>query len=224
MLQAAAAQEPPGAIALTTLALVAGVVVALVAILVLARRRRAGEPPAWETGARPSLFDGSPPQAQAPPLWSRPPGDPPADPAPGDEAAEAAHAEIDQGLRDAAQQPRLRGLLILNLPPAAGPEHIEEAPVLGAREAVVARIREAAPGLEFNAGGRGEIAAVDHDLRIEIGSADPVATAVVAASGRAGIDILRGLLIRTGWRAYAPRTGSFVDPDDLLRAAAPPQP
>jgi hypothetical protein len=115
---------------------------------------------------------------------------------------------------------RLRGLLLLNLASSDGPDKIENAPPLGPRERVVMLVRDAVPGLEFDTRGRGEIKHGDHEVTIAIGADDPVATAVANAVGEKGIDAVRRLLVATGWRAYAARTGSFVPPDELLASAS----
>jgi hypothetical protein len=206
-------------------AIVIAVVVLLIAALIgvmFARRRRSGqqeEPPGWEIASRPSLFEGAADDDYAVPVEiasGLPAPQPPATPYPAvDEGAGVVHI-----LRDEEQVPRIRGLLILNLGPSAGLEHIEDAPALGPRAEVIERVKRAVPGLEFSGTGRGHMAGIDHEVRIEIGLADPTPTAVAAASGTAGIDLLQQLLVATGWRAYAARTGSFLAADELHRAAS----
>ena len=51
---------------------------------------------------------------------------------------------------------RLRGLLLLNLRPSDGPEHIEKAPPLGGRDEVIVALQALAPGITFDANGRAE--------------------------------------------------------------------
>jgi hypothetical protein len=115
---------------------------------------------------------------------------------------------------------RIKGLLLLNLSPAAGIEQIEKAPPLGSRAAVIGSIQAAAPGIEFT-DGRGEIASADHRITFDIGADDPVAAAVAAAEGDAGLEMLGTLLRQTRWRAYAPRAGVFIEPESLDLFALP---
>jgi hypothetical protein len=79
---------------------------------------------------------------------------------------------------------------------------------------VVSTIRAAAPGIEFTAG-RGEIVAAASRFSIDLGPEDPVHAAVVQAEGARAIEILRALLGHARWRAYAPRTGAFIEPQML---------
>jgi hypothetical protein len=115
---------------------------------------------------------------------------------------------------------RIKGLLLLNLSPSAGVEQIETAPPLGSRSSVIGSIQAAAPGIEFT-DGRGEIAAGDHRITFDIGADDPVAAAVAAAEGDAGLEMLGTLLRQTRWRAYAPRAGVFIEPESLDLFALP---
>ncbi len=128
------------------------------------------------------------------------------------------------GAAEPARQVRaplhIRNLLLLNLQPAEGIDRIEFAPPLGSRAAVVRAIQAAVPGMQFN-DGRGELAADDHHVSIDLGADDPVRAAVAAADGDSGIDMLRGLLQSSRWRAYAPRAGVFVELDALDLFALP---
>jgi hypothetical protein len=121
----------------------------------------------------------------------------------------------------AAATPRLRGLLLLRLPPSANASDIENAPPLGTREAVERRIAELVPGIRFDESGQGSVAGPDHLLVVDLGPDPLVPTAVARAEGQEGIELLKTLLTSAGWRAYSPRTASFVDPDRLHAAAAP---
>jgi hypothetical protein len=204
------------------LAVVAILVVLLAAAAAVAviRRRRAdtADPPSWETEPRPSLFDAAP-AAGTNPLESGGGGtaaNPEDLPHERVTAPAAPHATVQQ--TEADVELRVRGLLLLNLPLSAGLEDIERAPPLGTRDEVLDRLREMLPGLEFTDAGRGHVLGPDHEVRIDIGTADPTPTAVAAASGTRGIDMLYRLLVRTGWRAYAARTGSFLSADDPPRA------
>lgn len=121
----------------------------------------------------------------------------------------------------AAAAPRLRGLLLLRLPPSANASDIENAPPLGTREAVERRIAELVPGIRFDESGQGSVSGPDHLLVVDLGPDALVPTAVARAEGDEGIELLKTLLTSAGWRAYSPRTASFVDPDRLHAAAAP---
>ena len=116
---------------------------------------------------------------------------------------------------------RIRGLLLLNLGPADGTEQIENAPPLGNREQVVRSVAAAAPGITFDAAGRGELRGSDHHITIDLGRDDLVHAVVASAEGPVGIEALRRLLQREGWRAYAPRVGVFIEPDALDLFALP---
>lgn len=117
---------------------------------------------------------------------------------------------------------RIRGLLLLNLAPAEGRAQIETAPPLGRRRDVIDAITALAPGMLFDERGRGELAGADHRLRVDLGSEDPVAALVVtSAEGGTGVELVRTLMQSRGWRAYAPRTGRFIDADGLDFFAMP---
>lgn len=109
---------------------------------------------------------------------------------------------------------RLR-VMLLNLPPQAGREAIEEAPPLGSRDATIAALARAVPGLRFDASGRASIGRADFLLDVDIGLADPVHTAVLDARGDAALPMVRRVLDCTGWRAFAARTGAFISADRL---------
>lgn len=116
---------------------------------------------------------------------------------------------------------RIRGLLLLNLAPSEGRAQIETAPPLGSRSAVIDAITAIAPGIRFDADGRGEVTGPDHLLRLELGSEDPVAAVTAAAEGGTGVELLRALMQTHGWRAYAPRMGRFIEADGLDFFALP---
>jgi hypothetical protein len=115
---------------------------------------------------------------------------------------------------------RIRNLLLLNLQPSEGAERIEKAPPLGSRAAVMAVIRSAVPGVQFD-GTRGQLAGAGYRITVDVGAGDPVPAAVAAADGDTGIELLRTLLEQSGWRAYAPRAGVFVRPDAIDLFALP---
>jgi hypothetical protein len=110
---------------------------------------------------------------------------------------------------------RVRGLLLLNLKPNDGLQQIETAPPLGRRDEVIAILQSVAPGITFDAGGRGELREHDYRLIIDLGHGPLVHTAVVAAEGDGAVDLLRWVMERAGWRAYVPKAGVFVEPDAL---------
>ena len=116
---------------------------------------------------------------------------------------------------------RIRGLLLLNLQPTDGTGQIETAPPLGSRDAVIRAVETAAPGVQFDDAGRGEVGGDDHRITIDVGREEPVYAAVASVEGDTGIDRLRTLMQRERWRAYAPRAGVFVEPDALDLFALP---
>src|SRR5215203_5957833 len=116
---------------------------------------------------------------------------------------------------------KLRGVLLLKLTPADGVEQIETAPPLGPREQVIRVLQEWVPGLAFDADGKGEISGADHRLAFDIGRHAQVHAAVAAAEGDTGLELLRTIIERGGWRAYAPRAGVFIEPEALDLFALP---
>jgi hypothetical protein len=123
-------------------------------------------------------------------------------------------------VRQARAPLHIRGLLLMNLKPSDGAAEIETAPPLGRRVDVIGTIRAIVPDMAFN-NGRGDLKGTDHRLTIDLGGDDPVRAAVVAAEGDSGIEMLRALLERARWRAYAPRAGVFIEPDALDLFALP---
>lgn len=105
----------------------------------------------------------------------------------------------------------LRGLMLLNLPPEAGPDAVEHAPPLGSRAEVVGRVQTALPGLRVSGEGRYALEGADCTIELSLGAADPVVTAVLDARGTGALDVVRKLVHETGWRVFAPRRGTFVD-------------
>jgi hypothetical protein len=122
---------------------------------------------------------------------------------------------------------KLRGLLLLKLQPGDGLDQIENAPPLGSREDVIGVLQDWIPGISFDAHGKGEVSAADHRLSLDIGPQPQVHAAVVSAEGEIALELLRSVLEREGWRAYAPKAGVFIEPDALdlfaLPDDAPPQ-
>jgi hypothetical protein len=113
---------------------------------------------------------------------------------------------------------RLPQLLLLALDVSAGPEAIETAPPLGSRAEVATILHGVIPDLVVSASPI--LMRRDGSVRIDLGSRDPVPTAVLVASGEAGVALVKEVLLMTGWRAFAPKTGLFVSVDDLDALAA----
>jgi hypothetical protein len=122
-----------------------------------------------------------------------------------------------------AEEPRvtvmLPKLLLLKVDVLAGPEAVESAAPLGGRNEVTAILAGVIPGLE-SVGGTRVLARPDGAIKLDIGTQDPVATVVAEVHGQAGVALIKELLLMTGWRAFAPKTGLFVSTDDLESLAA----
>jgi hypothetical protein len=116
---------------------------------------------------------------------------------------------------------RLGGLLLLNLQPDDGIDQIEAAPPLGERARVIDAVQAAVPGISFGVDGKGELVSTDHRVAIDLGRDTTVHAAVAAVEGDTGIELLRSLMERQGWRAYAPKAGVFIEPDALDLFALP---
>jgi hypothetical protein len=109
-------------------------------------------------------------------------------------------------------------LLLLALDVSAGPEAIETAPPLGARAEVAAILHGVIPDLDISKSP--VLTRPDGSVRIDLGLRDPVPTAVLVAHGEAGVALVKEVLLMTGWRAFAPKTGLFMSVDDLDGLAA----
>jgi hypothetical protein len=118
-----------------------------------------------------------------------------------------------------SQAVMLPRLLLLNLAAGAGPEAVESAPSLGRRDQVIEILRGVVPDLSLTADRR-TLYRDDNSLRLDLGGADIVATTVVEARGEPGAALVREILLMTGWRAFAPKTGLFVSGDELAVMAA----
>jgi hypothetical protein len=110
-------------------------------------------------------------------------------------------------------------MLLLNLDVSSGPEAIETADALGTRPDVIAILRGVIPDLELDVSGR-FLARPDGSIRLDLGSQDHIATAVVEARGEAGVALVKEILLMTGWRAFAPKTGLFVTVEELTALGA----
>jgi len=106
---------------------------------------------------------------------------------------------------------RLRGLLLLNLAPGANAADIEYAPPLGNRDEVIERIAQAIGGIQFDARGRGVLRVPEVAAIIDVGRAEVVSSATAGAEGAAGAAAIARLLAETGWRAYVPIEGRFLE-------------
>jgi hypothetical protein len=145
-----------------------------------------------------AVREGSPPA----PARARVPVIPAANPAPALEPAVA-----------------LPQLLLLNVGIDCGPEAVEGAPSLGSRAAVIEKLCGVVPDLIVD-GERRILSRADRSLRIDLGRHDPVPTVVVDARGEAGAALVKEILLMTGWRAFAPKTGLFIGGDELSVMAA----
>lgn len=115
----------------------------------------------------------------------------------------------------AAAPPRLRGLMLLNLPADAGVDAIEMAPPLGTRAEVVRTLEGTMPALQMDDSGRGMFKGPGCTIAVALGPSELVATAVLDAQGEGALAVIPALLAATGWRAYAPRRGAFVEAGQL---------
>jgi len=110
-------------------------------------------------------------------------------------------------------------LLLLALDVSAGPEAIETAPPLGSRAEVVAILRGVISDLTVDRA-RAILVRPDGSVRVDLGPHDPIPAAVLEARGEAGVALVKEVLLMTGLRAFAPKTGLFVSADDLEALAA----
>jgi hypothetical protein len=110
-------------------------------------------------------------------------------------------------------------LLLLALDVSAGPEAIETAPPLGSRSDVIAMLVGVIPDLAPDAA-RAVLARPDGSVKVSLGPHDPIPTAVVETHGESGVVLVKEVLLMTGWRAFAPKTGLFMGADDLDAIAA----
>jgi hypothetical protein len=137
----------------------------------------------------------------------------------------ASATDAEDGQAVAASEPRhavpapppLR-VMLLNLPREAGADAIEHAPPLGTRDDVIAALTDAVEDLRFDGSRHAALERPDVQVTIDIGTTDPVYTAVVHGCG-AALPVLRRIVDRTGWRAFDAKSGAFISPD--TRESAP---
>jgi hypothetical protein len=110
-------------------------------------------------------------------------------------------------------------LLLLAIDVSSGPEAIESAPSLGSRADVAAMLRAVISDLSGDER-QSVLSRPDGSVKVDLGRSDPVPTVVVEARGEAGVALVKEVLLMTGWRAFAPKTGLFVSADDLEALAA----
>jgi hypothetical protein len=189
------------------LALVAGAVLVVIALWPLRRRRPAAE----------VSLPAQPPVTALPADIGHSQYDPELA---FDELAEQRPAPaVEPELKPKVIPVSLPRLLLLALDVSSGPEAIETAPPLGSRAEVVAILRGVIPDLAFEPT-RAVLTRPDGSFSVDLGPHDPVPTAVLEARGEAGAALVKEVLIMTGWRAFAPKTGLFVSADDLEALAA----
>jgi hypothetical protein len=191
------------------LALIAGVLAAVAALWPSRDRRSSPEPTAHATPPAPLPLPETDPMhaSQFDPEFAF------------DELAVARHAHAaPHAVAPKPNAVQLPHLLLLALDVSAGPEQIESAPPLGSRDEVTAILHGVIPDLEIS--GSPILVRSDGSVRIDLGTRDPVPTAVLIANGEAGVVLVKEVLLMTGWRAFAPKTGLFISVDDLDALAA----
>lgn len=135
-------------------------------------------------------------------------------------AAEDVQAVAASTAQHAPTGPPLR-VMLLNLSRDAGADAIENAPPLGTRDDVISALMNAVEDARFD---RSRNAALEHpdvQVTIDVGTTDPVYTAVISARG-AALPVLRRILDQTGWRAFDAKSGAFISADTLESADVTP--
>ncbi len=110
-------------------------------------------------------------------------------------------------------------LLLLNVDVLSGPEAVESAPPLGSPSEVRAILCGVISDLAFGENTR-VLERPDGSIRFDLGRHDLIATVVVDVRSEAGMALLKEVVLMTGWRIFAPKTGLFVSTDDLESLAA----
>jgi hypothetical protein len=122
---------------------------------------------------------------------------------------------VEQPAPGRAMPERLPAIMLLNVDPSASAADIESAPPLGPRPEVIVRLRKVLPDLVVDASGRWRRAGRDYSLQLDLGSGDIVHTVVLESAGKAGAAAVRSLIESTGWRAFVPKSGRFLDAESL---------
>jgi hypothetical protein len=112
------------------------------------------------------------------------------------------------------QPPLLPRLMLLNLDVTSGPDAVESAPALGARQDVIGILCGVIPDLVVDDRQR-LLGRPDRSITLDLGTIDPVSTVVVEARGEGGAALVKELLLMTGWRAFAPKMGLFLGAHDV---------
>jgi hypothetical protein len=123
------------------------------------------------------------------------------------------------GREEPAVSVMLPRLLLLNVDVLSGPEAVESAPPLGSPSEVRAILCGVIPDLAFGEHTR-ILERRDRSIRFDLGPHDVIATVVVEVHTEGGMALLKEVLLMTGWRTFAPKTGLFVTIDDLESLAA----
>ena len=193
------------------IALGLGTLLALLAFWPLKRERSAARPggaPAMPSGLPPPVLPAERASSQFDPELAF------------DELPGSRHAPVARRDRAPHAVPvSLPRLLLLALDVSAGPEAIETAPPLGSHDEVVAILCGVIPDFAVDRL-HAVLARPDGSVKIALGPDDPVPTAVLEARGEAGVALVKEVLLMTGWRAFAPKTGLFVSAGDLEALAA----
>lgn len=229
-----AAPDPGASVLVSILSIVGGVILLIVLVFMLRSRPPAPPPTASSEDDRADVLarlqrhtQGFAPEGVVPPAepvetqprtTSAPAGI--QSPAPGGDGDRLFGAEAEKQDAGPRLDIRLPSIMLLNLPPDADERHVETAPPLGGRAAVIERLREILPDLEPGPAGRTRYTGPDHDLTIDVGALDVVHTVVIDAAGATGVSMVGWLLDSTGWRAFVPKAGRFVDAGALEALAA----
>jgi hypothetical protein len=185
------------------LAAAAGLVLALVPWLVRTRQK-----PAPVVEAEPVVVKADGP-AEPEPVAAE-------DPPPAGDKPERVLVVAREERRLSVMLPRL---LLLKVDVLSGPEAVESAPPLGSPSEVRSILCGVIPDLAFAEHTR-VLERPDRSIRFDLGRHDVIATVVVEVHSEAGMALLKEVLLMTGWRAFAPKTGLFVSTDDLESLAA----
>jgi hypothetical protein len=134
---------------------------------------------------------------------------------PGERAGPRHRRSVEEPARGRTVPEQLPAIMLLNVGGTAGAADIESAPPLGPRDEVVARLLKVLPDLDVDAAGRWRRGDTDHTLQLDLGADPIVHTVVLQATGDSGISAVRALIESTGWRAFVPKHGRFVDAASL---------